>query len=121
MIKKEKNKFEIDHESWFRGAYGSEIVNKAIFISKNFIKDIPDSNIVFTLHSSIASGNGTIGKYCILHTSIKNNVGLSIQLNIENGNNRLDTSIKIKELKNQFGNYFNTEDLKNKLIEILNN
>ena len=53
----------------------------------------------------IYCNNGATGEYCIVNVEINKDITLDVNLNVESGDNRIDSSIKIEDLKEQYGNY----------------
>ena len=105
-------KLIINHKSWscmvFPKYYG------AISKAQKFLEDI---NLDGELGKCIYRGNGTIGFYCIVYLDF-NTFILSVNLNIENGNHRIDTNTPIPQLSQQYGNYCNYNKLVEKIKEI---
>lgn len=90
---------------------------KAIKKAQEFIDTIEMNG---ELSDYIYNGNGTKGDYCIVQLCI-NNITLSVNLNISDGLHRIDSSIKIEELEETFGNYCSYKDLIKKINLIKKN
>lgn len=105
-------KLFIENYDWSRKLFRSYdlAVNKSI----EFCNDVNTSG---KLDSCIYSGNGTRGEHCIV-TLLFDKVRLCVNLNIECDHHRIDTNIKIPELKKECGNYYNYKNLVSKILEI---
>ena len=102
----------INHKSWSCMVFPKYYV--AISKAQKFLEDV---NLDGELGDCIYTGNGTIGSYCIVHLDF-NTFILSVNLNIENGNHRIDTNTHIPQLNQQYGNYCNYTKLIEKIKEI---
>ena len=102
----------INHKSWSCRVFPKyyEAISKA----QKFLEDV---NLDGELGDCIYGGNGTIGFYCIVYLYF-NTFILSVNLNIENGNHRIDTTTPIPQLSKQYGNYCNYNKLIEKVKEI---
>lgn len=80
-------------------------------------KFLDDVKLDGKLAGSIYGGNGTIGSYCIIYLDFITFL-LSVNLNIENGKHRIDTTVPIPELSQQYGNYCSYEELVKKIKQI---
>ena len=102
----------INHKSWSCRVFPHyyEAISKA----QKFLEDV---NLDGELEDCIYNGNGTIGLYCIVHLDF-NTFILSVNLNIEKGKHRIDTTTPIPQLSQQYSNYYNYNKLIEKIKEI---
>lgn len=105
-------KLTINHKSWSCSVFPEYYM--AITKAQNFLEDI---NLNGELGDCIYHGNGTMGSYCIIYLKF-NTFTLSVNLNIENGKHRVDTTVSIIELPKQFGNYYTYTELIEKIKEV---
>lgn len=106
------SRVKMKHENWSTRVFPE--YKYAINKSNKLLETI---DLEGELADCIYSGNGTIGSYCIIYLEFDNFI-LMVNLNLEEGKHRIDSSIEIPELKEQYGNYCNYEELVKKLKEI---